>query len=150
MNGSREICTLSQESSSDKPFVHQRITYYPSMTLLQLPKVLSRHYRYYVLDFGRPNLHTMRAFERCDIRLVIGSVCPWKKTQFIQSVHSIFYNDKNKEDNVYLGNFMEHKRDLEPIEQQCDVHIVPVPFLPNPFRITSKDFAFFEEILGGN
>lgn len=150
MNGSHAIHALSRNPHTDAPFVHQRITYYPDMTLAALPEVLSRHYKYYVLDFGGPNPHTAYAFERCGIRLVIGSVSPWKREQFIKSVRNSFYNMKNKEENVYLGNLMERKSDVEQIEKDCGIRIVPVPFFPNPFRITSKDFTFFEKILGGN
>lgn len=149
MNGSHEISSLSHREGN-APFVHQRITYYPDMTLAQLPEVLSRHYKYCVLDFGSPNPHTMQAFERCGIRLVIGHASPWKNEQFAQSVNRPFYNRSRKEGTVYLGNFMERKSDLKQIAKHCGIHLVPVPFLPNPFRITSKDFPFFEEILGGN
>lgn len=150
MNGSHEIRALSHDSNTDRPFVHQRITYYPGMTLAQLPKVLSKRYKYFVLDFGSPNPHTVHAFERCDICLVVGPICPWKTKLYMKSVREIFYSTKKKEEIVYLGNFMERKRDLLQVSKQCGIRVIPIPFLPNPFRITSEHFTFFNEILGGN
>lgn len=152
MNGRHEISALRQDCRADAgaPFVHQRVAYYPDMTLAGLGKVLSEHYRYFVLDFGSPNPHTLQTFLSCDIRMVVGSVCPWKCPQYIRFIQKSSYNITVKEDVVYLGNDMEHKRDLKKLEHNCGIRVTPVPYLPNPFRITSESFAFFEKILGGN
>lgn len=152
MNGRQEICSLGQNfrAGTDAMFVCQKVCYYPNMTLAGLAEVLSGHYRYFVLDFGSPNPHTIPAFMGCNIRLVVGSVCPWKAPQYIGYVQNSSYYITAKEDVVYLGNFMERKRDLKELEQRCGMRVIPVPYLPNPFRITSESFAFFEKILGGN
>lgn len=153
LNGSHEICALAGKQNPNKPFTHQRITYYPNLTLAQLPVILSKRYKHYVLDFGRPNQYTIQAFLRCDIRLVIGPVSPWKQAQYQKFVQETFHISA-KEEVCYIGGYlgccMEHIKDSGQFLRNYGISVIPVPFLPNPFRIASKDFAFFEKILGGN
>ena len=150
MNGSHQICSLAGKQNPRMPFVHQRITYYPSVTLDQMQKVLSKHYKYFVLDFGCANPHTAQAFAHCDIRLVIGCISPWKNTQYMKAVQTFCLKYRKEGGIVYLGNLSWGRKINGQLEKCCDIQIVPVPFLPNPFRVTSDEFTFFEDILKGN
>lgn len=147
MNGSHEILALAGKKNSDTPFVHQRVTYYPGVTLVQTPKILSCRYKYFVMDFGCPNSHTIREFLQCDLRLIVGYVSPWKVVQLEQFVRKLSgVSQFKEEENVYIGNFMGRKKDLEQISKKLNIRMIPMPFLPNPFRVTSSDFGFFETI----
>ena len=151
LGGRREISSIARKhSDDDRPFIHQRVVYYPNVTANRLAEVLAGRYRYFVLDFGGQALHMQQAFSECSIRLVIGNICPWKKSQFARSVQKSFYNKKTKEDVVYLGNYMECKSDQREVEKKCGINIIPVPYLPDPFRIASENFGFFEKIMEEN
>jgi len=114
-------------------------------------EILTKRYRYFVLDFGSPNTYTYPLFLNCDIQLVVGYTGPWKLhayENFLKN-HLVAYSDR-KEVCFYIGNTMGSKADLSHFSKQLGVNLISMPILPNPFQITFEHFSFFEKILGGN
>lgn len=149
MNTSHEIRTLAGRSDSGACFHHQRVVYYPDMTVSCAQKIVDRHCRYYVLDFGCPNPHTFPAFLRCDHKLVVGSASPWKTAQYQKFMEQAKRHQFREEDCLYMGNFTGSKKDLNLLSRALGIRIIPIPYFPNPFRVTSSYFGFFDEILTG-
>lgn len=46
-----------------------------------------------------------------------------------------------------MGNL---KKDRKRVETSYGIRVIPVPFLENPFQVSSHDFGFFEQIWKGN
>lgn len=150
VNASNEIASLSKKTDKTLPFTKNKITYYPKLTLSNAEKILTKHYKYFVLDFGNPNSHTFPVFTRCDIKIIIGYTQPWKQAAYEKFVHEhTFIQQKNKEDCYYIGNIMGSRGSLDKLSKKLGVRMIPMPFFSNPFQITSEQFSFFEEILGG-
>lgn len=45
-----------------------------------------------------------------------------------------------------MGNL---KKDRKRVETSYGIRVIPVPFLENPFQVSSHDFGFFEQIWKG-
>lgn len=41
------------------------------------------------------------------------------------------------------------KKDRKRVETSYGIRVIPVPFLENPFQVSSHDFGFFEQIWKG-
>lgn len=148
MNTSREIRTLAGKPEVGICFHHQRVAYYPDMTVAAAGKILAGHCRYFVLDFGCPNPHTLPAFLACDRKLVVGNASPWKRTQYLAYVTANFgAPDKRKEDQLYICNFIESQNDISLLSKALGARVIPMPYFPDPFHIASSYFGFFDEIL---
>ncbi|MCM1105402.1 MAG: hypothetical protein NC355_00525 [Blautia sp.] len=147
MNASHEIRALAGRPDHGSSFRHQRIEYYPDMTLSYAQKILAGHYRYYVLDFGCPGPHTLREFDKCDHRLIIGCAGAWKATQYRKFVEHTINNPYREEDYLYIGNFMGCKNDIELLSHAFGARVIPMPYLSDPFHVASSYFGFFEDIL---
>lgn len=149
MNTSHEIRTLAGKTDNGTCFHHQRVVYYPDMTVSSAQEIVNRRFRYYVLDFGCPNPHTFPAFLRCDRMLVIGSASPWKTEQYQKFTEQVRRYRFREEECLYMGNFTGTKKDLRLLSRNLGIHMVPVPYFPNPFQVTSSYFGFLNEILSG-
>ncbi|MCD7709089.1 MAG: hypothetical protein LUI02_04360 [Clostridiales bacterium] len=148
MNASHEIFSLSGKSGEESTFCLQRVDYHPAMTISSEQEMLSRRYRYFVLDFGKLNTYTTAEFLHCDRKLAIGCVSPWKQAQF-QKFYGKLSHSKNleKEGILYIGNYMGTEGDLRKLEKRLGTRVMPMPFIPDPFHVDSANFTFFEDVL---
>ncbi len=89
-------------------------------------------------------------FMRCDLKLAVGSIRPWKS--------KIYWNWLNNhqtlckihpEDIILLGN-MGIKEESDLWNRQYHISVLAFPYLENPFRLTSSDWTFFERLLKEN
>ena len=83
---------------------------------------------------------------RCDRKLVIGSLAPWKKNCY-ESLFSKYPTSlKNGDGFVYLvqtGN----RHDMKDFAKKNGISMERIPFLPNPFQIGREHFTFLEQLL---
>lgn len=149
MNTSHEIRALAGRPDAGTCFHHQRVVYFPDMTVSSAQEIVNRRFRYYVLDYGCPNPHTFPSFLGCDHMLVVGSASPWKTAQYQKFMEQARRCRFREEDCLYMGNFTGITKDLRLLSRDLGIRVIPVPYFPNPFRVTSSCFGFFNEILSG-
>ena len=63
----------------------------------------------------------------------------WKKTNL----------GKDYKTNVRFMSMGNLKKDRKRVETSYGIRVIPVPFLENPFQVSSHDFGFFEQIWKG-
>lgn len=75
---------------------------------------------------------------------------PWKRNVFDEFVNMLKDNYKNYQKQItFLGN-NKTKENLTQIHHVYKINILSLPFLSNPFQITSEDFDFFKRVLERN
>jgi hypothetical protein len=146
LNASRQIGALSDGKGTGF-FRYLKIDFYPDAKLDQLPDILGKNYSCVVFDMGTLGTAAYPEFVQCDLKLVVGSVRPWKAGSFEnwlnrhQSLYNIF-----SEDFIFLGN-MGIKEELAVCTRRYRLPMLAVPYLENPFQLTSSDWTFFEKLL---
>lgn len=109
------------------------------MTITGLSDILKLNYLNFVIDFGVPNIYTYSELKRCTHRLAVVYGSPWKKQRLESFLAELEKNNIFlKEDIMLLGNL--RIKENKPFS-------ATIPFIENPFQITSKYFGFFEELL---
>lgn len=138
INASNEVFSIGEKDVFD----FMNITFYSSVTHSRLSEILQKNYKYFVLDFGTINEFTIKEFMRCDIRIALCSHSPWKKKSLSHFICFLKAQNVNiTKDIKLLGNLVEKK---------TSKHFDSVPFIPNPFLLTSQYFWFFENLLERN
>lgn len=67
------------------------VDYYPAVSIGEIPQILNHGYCYLLYDFGVLTETNYNEFLRCDRKIVIGSLAPWKE-QLLPQIYSInFY-----------------------------------------------------------
>ena len=120
--------------------------YYPAVHPDDIPLLLNADYSYYILDMGDAAQADWNEYLRCDRKLVIGSLAPWKENCY-ESLFSKYPTSlKNGDGFVYLvqtGN----RHDMKDFAKKNGISMERIPFLPNPFQIGREHFTFLEQLL---
>lgn len=130
-----------------RKFSYMHILMYPSATLSLLPDILCQPTEYFVLDFGVLNSNTYQAFARCDYKIMLGNICPWKWEHYSQILKKLSTEHWNFYKDMKLLGIPGEKENLKKVHKYVSNSIMPVPFIENPFRITSANFGFFNRLL---
>lgn len=109
-------------------------------------------HKYKVLDFGVLTPYTLSEFARCDQQIVLTNVSRWKEKQldlFLQKQKTITIR-KDLNECISFLCWGATKDNQKRIERAYGIQVIPVPFLENPFQVSSKHFQFFEQIWKGD
>lgn len=131
-------------------FTFQNVPIVPHCTLADLPLWLGKPYSFYILDMGVINANTSAIFYRSDLCITIGSICPWKSKKYQDFVNALKNNYEH-----YLIHFIFLSnggitRDLRSFYH--DTHVKPesIPYIPDPFQLSSEQWSFFDRMLQRN
>lgn len=149
MNGSGQILCYSNGNDTEK-FRYMNLTCYPHAIREDLPGILSARYSYIVFDIGVLTSESYWDFYKCDVKFVIGSISPWKRNRFDELLQSLLYNMNTCQDHVVLLGNLGIKETIKAFEQYHTISVFAIPFLPNPFQLTTANCTFFQELLSKN
>lgn len=148
LNSTKQISVLNKRNTAGT-FTKIGIDFFPSITLSKLTDILSQNYDFFIIDFGILNQFTINEYRRCNTQLAICPVSPWKRNIFDEFINMFKEKYTNYQTQIYfLGN--NNKENLNKIHRVYKINILPLPFLPNPFQITSEEFDFFKRIIERN
>ena len=148
LNGTDEIACLSKKKEQ-KPFSYYGIAMYPSITMRNLETIFSFHFSYFILDMGAWNPNTISTFWRSDLCLIMCSLSPWQKSNREEFMKKLPENNILNQEKVILLANLGIKEQLAAFKQNIFHDVRCFPYLPNPFRLTPKDWPFFETLLTG-
>ena len=148
VNTTHAIGTLSPEKDPTIPFRRKGVSYYPDVLLSELPGRLSLHHKYRVLDFGVLTPYTLVEFARCDLCIVLTNVSIWKDRQLARFLEETKLTNLGKDKKIKVCFLCQgdQKNDRKRILRAYGIRVVPVPFLENPFQVSSIYFGFFEQL----
>ena len=149
VNGTNEISCL-RKKPTDEMFRHMNIAFYPNSTFSMFNEIRKKEYKYIILDFGVLNTYSAKEFMRCDKRYILCSCSPWKEGQFSNYLGFLEENNINvNTDITLLGNLVE-KNSYPDNFKFMNHKFDSIPYIANPFLITSQYFKLFENILERN
>lgn len=146
LNPSDQISSLKNKDCRTR-FSHYHIDFFPNSTLSSYNNILSGKHQYYVIDFGVLNINTLNDFMRCDIKFAICSLSPWKTTSLTKFLNLFIDNNVNIEKDITLLGYPVESKPYNKEISEMPQEIYCIPYLQNPFHITSGYFNFFEMIL---
>lgn len=134
----------------DRPrFKLHGIDCYSCVTTSEIPALLNRGYDYLILDMGHLAEADLPEFLRCERKLVLGSLAPWKSSS-IQSFFERFNDNINLREGFYYimrtgdsGELLRFSRAYH-LPMHC---IGCLPNISNPLKIKKEHFAFLEDLL---
>lgn len=120
--------------------------YYPDVDTSMIPEFLNAGYLCLLLDFGTLTGENMGEFLRCDSKIVIGSLSPWKRS-ISNTLQQIPLPVKNYLPAVHC--FILYGETVNILKQSaaCHLSIRSVPFFPDPFHIEKDLFSFLQSML---
>lgn len=142
-----ELMEMSEKERNKKPefvnFEISKVTYYCNVQEDMLGKIFSKEYEYIIMDMGMDR--HLEEFLKCNIRIVIGNLNPWKSKKFIDSIENDItqgYLGKIKYV-VHFGTYDE----IRQIEHAYRISVYITPFEPDPFLIHGCNLEFLNQLL---
>ena len=122
------------------------VDYYPATGRDEFPALLNLGYRYLVLDFGSLSEADLTEFLRCDKKIIIGSVAPWKMDNFRNCQKLLNQKISSGEGCIYLMRTGK-PHTFHSISGRSPIVLRKVPLIQNPFRIEKELFPVLQELL---
>lgn len=148
VHGRNEISQFFPEAGQNR-FHLSGIDYYSNISSNDIPALLNMGYHYLILDMGSFGEIDFQEFLRCDRKLVLGSLAPWKaKTN--QEFFQYYSNTANLGEGFF---YLVQTGDIKNILTFSKTYhisrrnIFQIPFIKNPFCIKKELFLLFQELL---
>lgn len=139
--------TRPQESGQDYlHFKFHGVDYYPHVSGNEIPALLNRGYDYLILDMGSMKEADLSEFLRCDRKLILGSLAPWKIWTYEEFFRQ-FDNSVNLGEGFYYLTQTGTTEDISQFSKTHHISMSGVPFIKNPFRIEKELFLFLGTLL---
>lgn len=136
-----------QISTADSASFHiHDVDYYGNVLPENLPSLLNQGYHYLILDMGSVHEADLTEFLRCDKKLVIGSLAPWKADNYRIFIQTIYHNFNLGEGFCYLTRTSSPKK-LRDFSDTYHLLVHHVPSIENPFYIKKELFSILQELL---
>ncbi len=141
LHARNEISQLVPEAKLSIPIRLCGVDYYPAVAAGEVPALLNRGYDCLVLDVGTPDEGMISEFLRCDRKLILGSLAPWKSWKY----EALF---QKFADGISLGEGFDYlvqtgsTKELASFSKTHHIKMQLVPFIKNPFHIEKELFPF--------
>lgn len=117
--------------------------YYRSSSGEELTDILNEGYEYVVLDLGWEFSKNETEFLRSSKKIIVGSLCEWKRGRYVKFVEEHKGEDGRWE---YLS-MPAMPGEIRDMRYSCGIKIRSIPFEPDPFLIRSQNFGFFHQLI---
>lgn len=133
-------------TKQEKRFQIGRITCFPDVRDNEMADLLNERYQIYLLDMGSDFYRVRQEFLRCDIRIVVGDLNPWKKSDYVNFVTEVLEEEDYESWEAFL---MSHggKGDRRDFQKQYHIPVYPIPYIENPFELKKESYTFLQGLL---
>ena len=121
------------------------VHYFTDICVGKIPEIMNSGYEAFVLDLGADYAAVREEFLRCDRKIVVGSISPWKISAFEH-----FMKDVIALENYELWEFLvlfANLLDKKSIQKRYGVHMLSIPWIENPFYLKKEDMMFLNKII---
>lgn len=121
------------------------IDYYSRTDENRLLYIMNKDYEYIIIDLGNVASGIKSELLRCNEKIIIGSGALWKKQKFVNTVREL-----KKVPNSERWNYCiccSDKETQKNIENEAEISVKNIPYMPEAFYVDSSNFNFFESLL---
>lgn len=138
--------TIEEMAGTSDPFDWNRISCYPNFTRNGIADVINRDYEVVIFDMGSSYYRIRTELLRCNRKLILGSLAPWRKMEYIRFAMEVMGDDRSVRNMAFLtqNGMKKDKKDFKKIVGQP---VYPVPYLPEPLLTEKSQYEFFDRFI---
>lgn len=138
--------TIEKLAKTGGPFDWNGISCYPNFMKNGIADVINRDYEIVIFDMGSNYYRTRTELLRCNQKVILGSLSPWRKTEYIRFVTEVMGEDRNVRNMIFLTqNGM--KKDKKDFKKTTGQTVYPIPYLPEPMLVDKSQCEFFDRFI---
>lgn len=144
LSGQHELQLMIKREGDEKQEL-LGVHYFTDIYVGKMPEIMNSGYEAFVLDLGVDYDTVREEFLRCDRKIVVGSISPWKISAYEHFLKDVIAleNYGSWEFLVLFANLLDKKS----IQKRYGVHMLSVPWIGNPFCLDHKDMVFLQKII---
>ncbi len=145
LSGNHELEEL-QKQQQGKWGRPDRKHYFANAGSDNMPEYIRQGYDYYIIDGGSEFYRIRREFLRCDRKLILVSLSPWKRKE-LEYFMSVIWEEEKCLDNVtFLAQF-GMKKDKKDFQKQYRIPIHTLPFMEDPLHLKEAERLFLKTLV---
>ena len=138
-------CSAKEGSEEEGFFLIHRVTYYKSVKPADLSEIIGGSFDCIILDLGMDFTKNKHEFLRCDKKIVVSSLTPWKQHELERFYeHTCHINQSDEWQ--YMIPFVE-KQGIKQAARDFRKQLWRIPYEPNPFSLSEETIHFFQKII---
>lgn len=134
-----------KKKESQEAFTVANATFYPSVSSENIAHILARGYDSVVLDFGIDYSEYKEEFLRCDKKITVGSLNPWKR-YYLEEFISESENVTGSEEWIYAVAHTDSKTAKRGVKQ-LQKKLTVIPYLEDPFYLSAEAMNITKSII---
>lgn len=121
------------------------VSYFTDICVGNIPEIMNSRYDAFVLDLGADYETAREEFLRCDRKIVVGSISPWKAFAYEHFLNTITATENYEawEFLVLFANVLDKKR----LQKRYGMYMISIPWIENPFCLKQEDMQFLQKII---
>ncbi len=145
LNSTGELRRIG-DSESQSPFSVYGVDYYPALPIPEVPALYNQDYNYVIFDFGAAAETSPGDFQRCDRKLIVGSLAPWRSGVYKEFL-SVRQPTQQLGGNAVCLALFGSRADLLEFSLHQRLPLRAIPFIANPFQLEKNLFSFLENLI---
>lgn len=144
--GERNVLRQLSSMGVEESFRLNNVSYFPQVKTSSLGQIMTRDFTYIILDLGCDFVKAREELFRCDGKIIIGSLSPWRKNVYYDYIERIGNMLENMETCTFLalfGDKVENKR----CRRICRVPMKSIPFIADPFKTEKEHISFLNSLI---
>ncbi len=144
LSGQRELQSL-MEKEGGKIQKLLGVSYYTDLCGGSIPDIMNSRYEAVILDLGADYETAREEFLRCDRKIVVGSISPWRVFAYERFLNKITSTENYEawEFLVLFANLLDKKA----LQKRYGMHMLSIPWIENPFYLQQEDLVFLQKII---
>lgn len=133
---------IEEIAGSQTPFEKNGVSYYPNLSMKEIPLVLNKGYEVVIFDMGSTFYRIRMEFLRCREKIIIGSLSPWRKQEYYRFILDEMGGDMQDSAVVFLANngMKKDKKDKKEFYKMIGEPVYLIPYLPDAFHPEKNEF----------
>ncbi len=133
-------------TGTSEPFEWNRIIMYPNRRKHQVADIINGDYEVVIFDMGCSYYKNRDELLRCDRKLILGTLAPWRKEEYIRFVREEMDEDRYARCMMFL-TYNGNKKDKREFFKLTGQTVETIPYFPEPLSVEKNRYEFFRGIL---
>jgi hypothetical protein len=122
------------------------VHYFPHVEFHKMGHIMNQNYQYLILDLGKDSNEARAEWLRCDGKIIVGSLSPWRKNVFYDVTKRIVHTLGDTGKCTFLSLFGD-RVDNKKYSRAMRVPIKSIPYIADPFQPEKEVKTFLQTIV---
>lgn len=142
----RGTLTSLSAAKDGNEFYYEGVACFPDVSAQELGLIYSMDFEYLILDLGTDSRAARAELMRCNGKLIVGSLCPWRKAGYYDYMKRLLETTGYRDMFTFLALF-EDKIEIKKCRRTMKAQVQSIPFIADPFQVKEQEAEFLHTLI---